>query len=225
MLRKIIKNLSGEKKQILNRDVADGDSYDVPINQWLKLYDSVDIRQHINTGVYIMNDGTQDLSPINAIKMIELFQEESSFITKTNNRYILTLGNNGSANDAWLCFMHNLPTNDSPWTPNVDVHVLSVSVTNKTAGQIDDPMITEIRVYENTFGSSSIDTSDDVAWFVQSDGENLVRNNGNGKKWIYDNSSEGDYMFADRQYAFRFTKLDGHGTPNKVVVTLLVEEI
>lgn len=61
--KRIIKNLSGVQKQILNRDVADGEYYDIPPHLWLELMDNTEVLSLISSGDYVVNDGYIDLSP------------------------------------------------------------------------------------------------------------------------------------------------------------------
>lgn len=58
---KIIRNESGSTKQILNRDIADGSSYEIPTHLWLELSRDPDIESFIISGDYIVNDGVDDL--------------------------------------------------------------------------------------------------------------------------------------------------------------------
>lgn len=60
---KIIRNESGITKQILNRDVANGDSYNIAQHLWLELANADSIHTEITNGNYIVNNGSEDLSP------------------------------------------------------------------------------------------------------------------------------------------------------------------
>jgi len=71
---KIIRNASGEMRRILNRDVLNEESYDVPSGQWMKLYMDDEIRSYISSGDYIVNDGTRDLSAEEGLVHIDKFQ-------------------------------------------------------------------------------------------------------------------------------------------------------
>lgn len=72
--KRIIKNLSGSTKQILNRDIDNGDQYDIPSHLWLELIDNTEIHTLIATGDYIVNDGEYDLPIRQAIGLIRFNQ-------------------------------------------------------------------------------------------------------------------------------------------------------
>ena len=60
--KRIIKNESGASAQILNRDIDDGASYDVPTHLWLELSGDSSIHDLITSGDFVVNDGDEDLS-------------------------------------------------------------------------------------------------------------------------------------------------------------------
>lgn len=62
MIKKILKNVSGQTLQILNRSIADGEQYDIPHGQWGKLADDTIIPSLISSEDIIVNNGVQDLS-------------------------------------------------------------------------------------------------------------------------------------------------------------------
>jgi len=59
--KKIIQNVSGTTKQILNRDVANGDSYDVPPHLWSELAIDTEIHNAVTAEEYIINNEMVDL--------------------------------------------------------------------------------------------------------------------------------------------------------------------
>jgi hypothetical protein len=91
---KILRNVSGATRNILNIEVADTASYVVPYNQWVKLTEHQPTLDDIIAGLVIVNNGTTDLSVPNAFKLIKRFDvqdaEETPFdptgtgLTSTN---------------------------------------------------------------------------------------------------------------------------------------------
>jgi len=69
--RKIIKNQSGSTQQILNRDVANGDQYEIPSGHWNDLSINSDIISKINSKDYVVNDGNVDLNSTVALAHIQ----------------------------------------------------------------------------------------------------------------------------------------------------------
>lgn len=59
--KRIIKNLSGVTKQILNRDVPHNSEYDVPPHFWSELAIETEIQSFLNSGDYVLNNGTEDM--------------------------------------------------------------------------------------------------------------------------------------------------------------------
>ena len=76
-LTKILKNNSGQELQILNRQVPDGDQYNVPYGQFAKLADSTYIEGLVNIGDIIVNNGTLDLNGASAISYLKLMEAPS----------------------------------------------------------------------------------------------------------------------------------------------------
>lgn len=75
---KILRNVSGSEIQILNRQVADGESYAVQYNFWLDLAEDEYIRTLVLAAQIIVNDGIGDLDPSTGASWIKTF-EPSSF--------------------------------------------------------------------------------------------------------------------------------------------------
>lgn len=59
--KRIIKNVSGVTKQILNRDVPNNSEYDIPPHFWSEAAIDDEIKSLILSGDYILNNGTQDM--------------------------------------------------------------------------------------------------------------------------------------------------------------------
>jgi hypothetical protein len=76
-LIKILKNNSGAELQILNRQVANADSYNVPYGQFTKLADSEYIVTLVTSGGIIVNNGTLDLASSDAIAYLKLMEAPS----------------------------------------------------------------------------------------------------------------------------------------------------
>lgn len=60
--KRILKNVSGGSLQLLNRDIDDGQQYDIPAHLWLELIDDEPIQALVTSGDLIVNDGDEDLS-------------------------------------------------------------------------------------------------------------------------------------------------------------------
>lgn len=61
--KKIITNNSGSTQQILNRDIPNTQSYDIPPHLWFELSSDETIHSLILSEDYVVNDGSQDLEP------------------------------------------------------------------------------------------------------------------------------------------------------------------
>lgn len=79
---KRIKNISGQTKQILNRDVANGETYDIPTNQWLELANNQEIVNWLENGIISINSGAADLSIEEGITLIKRFNEPKPELAK-----------------------------------------------------------------------------------------------------------------------------------------------
>lgn len=75
---KIIKNLSGSTQQIINADVANNGSFIIPVELWFMAANDIDLRAKINSGQFVVNDGTSDLSASDGILHIDRFQFDSA---------------------------------------------------------------------------------------------------------------------------------------------------
>lgn len=79
LITKIIKNNSDNTIQILNRDVAVGEQYEIPTHLWLELIDKTSLHNLISSGELIVNDGNQDLSSSDGVYHIKIFQPYKTF--------------------------------------------------------------------------------------------------------------------------------------------------
>ena len=79
-IRKIFKNESGGDLTIFNRIIGDGNSYDVPPRFWLDAYDTERLLTQLASGDVVLNDGSSDLSPSDALKHILRWQEAKDTI-------------------------------------------------------------------------------------------------------------------------------------------------
>jgi hypothetical protein len=59
--QKIVRNESGSTIQILNREMADTESYDVPPHMWAELAFDSDLHSLVTSGDFVINDGNVDL--------------------------------------------------------------------------------------------------------------------------------------------------------------------
>ena len=189
--------------------------WNATLTRWIILGDARDVVFDNSTNGFVA-DNVQDA--------IEEIKNSGS---GQGSRHIITLSRNGAVQNTWLSIGdHSTPSNASPWTPPFNCQILKVAVTNKKSGTSQNILRTKVDAFCVDFGSDgNITTGDPLGFYVYSDGENLVQTGDYGRMWIYDNSSEGDYLYMSKQYGFRFKKIEGPSTPNDVVVTLLVEEI
>lgn len=137
---KILRNVSGSTKNILNRQLSNNESYTVPYGQWAKAVDENLLINDITNGLIIVNDGTSDLSPSNGIDHLKKyyidtaeqtpFDNSSNGFTSTNaqdaieeakstatglSRYTITCVFNSSiGNNNWLGYSELLPGNQVP---------------------------------------------------------------------------------------------------------------
>lgn len=72
-MAKIIRNESGSTAQIINRDIDDGDSYDVPPSMWADLTQDTALHALVSSGDYVVNDGTDDLSAADGVAHLVSF--------------------------------------------------------------------------------------------------------------------------------------------------------
>lgn len=106
-LQKIIRNESGETRQILNRSVVNGESYNIPANQWLKAYEDDNLKSLVSSGEYIVNDGFSDLSPAEGLILIDKFQPSDNqefsrkYITQWTVHKVKS-GNRSMSNASWF---------------------------------------------------------------------------------------------------------------------------
>lgn len=88
---KIIKNISGTEAQILNRQISNNSSYNVPSHLWLELAEDNDIITKVTSGLFVVNNGTSDLSVSEGISHIKRFQFDSADkISFSNLNYVST---------------------------------------------------------------------------------------------------------------------------------------
>jgi len=68
--KKILKNNSGDTLQILRRELADQESYDIPKYFWDELSDKEDIKSLVSSGDIIVNNGEEDLDSVVGLEHI-----------------------------------------------------------------------------------------------------------------------------------------------------------
>jgi len=226
-LIKIIKNKSGEVRDILNRRVDNNAEYNIPANLWLELVTAEELQNYVLDGDYVVNNGTADLSPTEGLVYLVTFQEidYSSIIAKKTGFLVLTY--NGSGSHVWLGIGDKLvPTNSSPWSPPYNCRITQVQFTNNKSGRSNTPMINQITCRELDYSNDSdIDTNSTITWYVNNyNSSNKIRESGYGRTWEYDNSAEGDSLSKNKKYAFECENLEGRN-PSDILVTLLLEEI
>lgn len=73
---KILKNVSGATRNVLNRELADSEAYTVPYSQWTKLADHQPTLDDIQSGVVVINNGSIDLSISEGLRLVRKFDLE-----------------------------------------------------------------------------------------------------------------------------------------------------
>ncbi|RLG45235.1 MAG: hypothetical protein DRN81_02325 [Thermoproteota archaeon] len=246
MIKKILKNVDTVILQVLNRSLAPSETYDVPPHFWGELKIDEDIETWINDDKIEVNNGTVDLNKAKGLQLIKssanavdfdnstngftayetqsAIEEVKTSVTKRSD--IITLHRNGATSNSWLNWGHSIVSNKSPWTPGYDCQITRVTFTNKKYGTVSDPLKVKVQAHEKAFGDANMSTGDDIAWYVSNYGSNVVEESPKGRAWVYDNSSEGDYMYADKQYGFRMIKMDGPGSAkmDDAVITIYIKE-
>lgn len=191
LLTKIIKNVSGETRQILKRDVANNSQYDIPSHLWLELADDTAIHDYITSGDYIVNNGTSDLSASDGVKFVKKFQPDPSLedlpfsepgwdATNANEAIleaptqasISILGallntsfvENGSAQNKWLdnkC--QNVNSNQTFYLVPFNCNIISITYSNSRSGSSCD-----IEVYKSTKNNGVSDKTKIMTWELRS---------------------------------------------------------
>jgi len=78
MIIKILKNVSGSVRNVLNTELQDNESYNIPYSQWAKLADHGPTLDDIQAGLVVVNDGAVDLSITDALNLIRRFDLQIS---------------------------------------------------------------------------------------------------------------------------------------------------
>lgn len=140
-VKKIIKNISGNSYQILNRQIDNNSSYDIPTHLWLELADDISISDAVSSSLLIVNDGIIDLSIEQALVHLKRFQFDTAdkiafnnttngFLSTTTQQAIeeikttiipslsrfsiITFFNGTIGNNQWLGYSELLPGNTTP---------------------------------------------------------------------------------------------------------------
>jgi len=85
MIIKILKNVSGAVRNVLNIELQNNESHQLPFSQWTKLLDHGPTLDDIQNGLVIVNNGSVDLSIIDALKLIRRFDVQDSEETPFDN--------------------------------------------------------------------------------------------------------------------------------------------
>jgi len=221
-ITKRLKNNSGADKLILTRIVPHGTYYDVNYRYWVQVLDDEDVMADVDAGVVVVNDGVSDLSVVAGQAWLKRFQEDQV----VKHKRIIVLGKNGSASNIWLRPHDGINSDKSYWLAERDYRVLGVKFSNTKNGSASNPIVTRITCYGQPVGSSgNITTSDSAYWWVEGGNGFATINGYRGRSWFYDNSTEGDIIYAGNVYAFRLQKISGSDTPNDPYVEILLEEL
>lgn len=89
---KILKNVSGTTRNVLNRQLANNESYTLPHNQWAKLAIHDSTLADIAAGLVVVNNGTSNLSISAGLAHILKYDTSSDYVTFNNasNGYAAT---------------------------------------------------------------------------------------------------------------------------------------
>lgn len=160
-LTKIIKNNSGNAQNCMSRNLLNGESYTVPMAEWLQLAQSPDVAALVGAGTLVVNDGSSDLSVANALTLISRFQFDSadkiSFVpTATNAATTVQDAITASTMATNTLYLSSTST---------------VSTTSGTYGTISDMTVTPgagvwVGIFTGNFRSTGVNTNGDLAIHV-----------------------------------------------------------
>lgn len=85
MITKILKNVSGSVRNVLNSELQNNESYQIPYSQWAKLADHGPTLDDIQNGLVVVNNGSVDLSIADAFKLVARFDAQDSEETPFDN--------------------------------------------------------------------------------------------------------------------------------------------
>lgn len=158
-LRKILKNVSGATRQILNVSVPNNSSHEIPHGQWGKAMDNGLLLADITAGLIVVNDGSSDLSISKGLVHLGKYHIESADkvifdnvtngFTSTNTqtaieeakrssiakgRFIITTTFNSTVgNNDWLGFSELIPGDQVPITIPLNSKLREVVVRYKNS--------------------------------------------------------------------------------------------
>lgn len=173
MIRKILKNESGSDIFILTRTVSDQNEYEVPARLWDQLMDDEDVIVYITAGDIIVNNGTQDLSPIDGEAFVRRFQEDPNPTSMVGKLYCLTFTKNASAQNKWLELGDGCNTNSTWAVLPFKSKLIATSVSNSNSGADFD-----IRLHKSDFNSGASDTY--ITWDLPNNVRTASKNDWSG---------------------------------------------
>lgn len=161
-ITKILRNVSGATRNVLNRQLANEESYTIPFSQWTKLAEHEPTLNDITAELVVVNNGTSDLSVVDAFKLISRFdvQEaaETAFDNSSNGftsvtvqaaieeartssankaRYAVSCGFDGTASTGrWLEFNSNVDSNRSGFVTARASHLREISAALNSNGTV-----------------------------------------------------------------------------------------
>jgi len=250
---KILKNTTGVDitLEILGLTIPATSQITINVEDYLELSSedsTTELDILITSGDVVVNDGTSDLIATVGKAFIrfpdiasnELFDDTNVIysadtvqeaIEKVSNgegkRYLyLKLVRSGEFTNSWLSYTdQGVRTDRAPWTPQFDVDVIRITFTNKERGTNDHPLHARVIAYVNPRGDTGVtSTSDPEAWYITSDGSNIVYYEDRGRKWEYDNEAEGDIMTTSNQYSFRLNRESDEEEFDDVYIEILMRE-
>lgn len=161
-ITKILRNVSGSTRNVLNRQLSNNESYTIPYSQWTKLADHQPTLDDIQSGVVVVNDGTSDLSVLDAFELIRRFDtqdanevsfdnsvngfvatnvqaaiEESRASSASKSRFAVSAGFDGTASTGrWLEFNSNVDSNQSGFVVARNSTLREISVALNASGTV-----------------------------------------------------------------------------------------
>ncbi|NJO48140.1 MAG: hypothetical protein HC840_00330 [Leptolyngbyaceae cyanobacterium RM2_2_4] len=164
-LRKIIKNISGSTRQILNRSLAHNESYEIPYSQWMKAGDSELLAADITAGLVQVSDGTNTYSAAAGVAYLKKFEiinasdvpfsnsgngftainaqeaiEEAKTTSILKPRFsIVTVFNGTIGNNNWLGYSELVPGDQVPIRIPLNSKLKEITVAYKNTNLLEIP--------------------------------------------------------------------------------------
>lgn len=164
-ITKILKNVSGSTRNILNRELANNESYTIPHNQWAKAIINELTIADIVAGLVVVNNGTSDLSPSAGLVHLLKYDTSANYVTFDNSsngylstdaqaaieeskaeailkpRFSITTTFNATlSNNEWLGYNEHIPGDQVPIRIPLDCRLREVTVAYKNTDLLGIPV-------------------------------------------------------------------------------------